>query len=87
MDQAALNELNSIKSELRSIMRELDSISDGIRYDFKNIGNEKCADCIDRVRSEYSNVLRKLENIDTSELIEGRTYSNGGSSGGGGRSF
>ncbi len=87
MDQAALNELNSIKSELRSIMRELDSISDGIRYDFKNIGNEKCADCIDRVRSEYSSVLRKLENIDTSELIEGRTFGGSGSGGGGGRSF
>lgn len=79
MDQKAVNELNSIKSELRSIIRELDSIADGVRGDFKNIGNDKCANCIDNVKNEYQNVLRKLNNINTSDL--------NGSGGGGGCSF
>lgn len=79
MDQKAVNELNSIKSELRSIIRELDSIADGVRGDFKNIGNDKCANCIDNVKNEYQNVLRTLNNINTSDL--------NGSSGGGGCSF
>lgn len=81
MDQKALNELNSIKAELRSIINELDNIADGIRGDFKNIGNDKCANCIDKVKSEYNSVLRKLNNINASD------FNDACGGGGAGRSF
>ena len=53
MKASARAELSSIKRELNSIIRELESISAGVRSDFVGIGNEKCADCIDKVISLY----------------------------------
>lgn len=67
MDASAKNELNSIIRELGSIISALDNVSNGIRRDFKNIGNDKCADCIDRVTSYYRSAKRDLSNIDTSK--------------------
>ena len=94
MDSKARNELDSIKRELNSIINELESISDGVRKDFVGIGNEKCADCIDRVVSNYYAVRRKLNNLDTSTVTDdyARTHGGAGSragkgAGGGGRSF
>ena len=71
MDAVARNELNSIKRELNSIIAELEDISYGVRRDFKNIGNDQCADCIDRVIGQYRQVKRKLDNIDTTTIKEG----------------
>ena len=70
MDLSAKNELISIKSELNLIIAELESISQGIRNDFIGIGNEKCADCIDNVLTQYYFVRRKLNNIDTSMVTD-----------------
>lgn len=70
MDSGAKNELNSIILELNSIIAELENISYGVRSNFKNIGNERCADCIDNVLSQYYTVRRKLNNIDTSTVTE-----------------
>lgn len=67
MDASAKNELNSIIRELGSIISALDNASNGIRRDFKNIGNDKCADCIDRVTSYYRNAEKSLRSIDTSK--------------------
>lgn len=82
MDAGARNELNSIKRELNSIISELESISNGIRKDFTGIGNEKCADCIDRVLNQYYYVRRKLNNLDTSTVTESYAQANGGGGGG-----
>lgn len=59
------NELNDIISELNKIIKDMESISKGVRNDFKNIGNEKCANCIDLVISNYKTVKSKLKSIDT----------------------
>ncbi len=75
MDSKATKELNDIIAELKSIIKELEDISSGIRGDFKNIGNDKCANCIDLVVENYKTVRKKLEAIDTK------------SHGGGGRRF
>ena len=78
MDSGARNELNSIIRELNSIITELEAISRGVRSDFKNIGNDKCADCIDRVLNQYYYVRRKLNNLDTSTVTESFAQSHGG---------
>jgi len=82
MDASARYELESIKSELNSIISELEEISYGVRNDFKGIGSEQCANCIDRVLQKYYKARTKLNNIDTSSVAAG--YGGGG---GGGRSF
>lgn len=79
MDSGARSELNSIIRELNSIITELEDISHGVRYDFKNIGSEKCADCIDMVLSNYYTVRRKLNNMDTSTVTESFAKAHGGS--------
>ena len=70
MTASARYELASIKSELNSIISELESISRGVRNDFVGIGNEQCANCIDRVTSQYYTVRRKLNNLDTTTVTE-----------------
>lgn len=71
MDASAKAELNSIISELNSIITELNNISDGVKNDFKNIGNNSCSQCIDRVSNQYSYVVKRLNKIDTNKLAEG----------------
>ncbi len=70
MDAKAREELRAIKNELNSIISELESISKGVRHDFEGIGNEKCADCLDKVLDKYYYVRRKLNNLDTTTLTE-----------------
>ena len=82
MDASAKNELNSIKAELNSIIRELEDISRGVRRDFAGIGNDRCADCIDRVLNQYYQVRRKLNNLDTSTVKSGFANAQGGGGGG-----
>lgn len=62
------NLLYEIIRELRSIIKELDAISNGIRTDFQGIGNEKCARVISEVNSRYNTALSKLNQIDASKL-------------------
>lgn len=70
MDSASRTELNNIRTELNSIIRELENISYGVRRDFKGIGNETCANCIDRhIRSLYS-AKHSLDNLDTNALMD-----------------
>lgn len=78
MDASARNELASIKRELNSIISELESISNGVRNDFTGIGNEKCADCINRAINQYCYVRRKLNNLDTSTVTDSFAQSHGG---------
>lgn len=78
MDANARSELASIKSELNSIIRELEAISKGVRNDFVGIGNNTCADCIDRVLNQYYAVQRKLNNLDTTTVTESFAKAHGG---------
>lgn len=81
MKANARAELESIKIELDSIIRELDDISNGIRRDFTGIGNVQCANCIDTVISQYRTVKRKLNNMDTKTVTESYAKSHGGERG------
>lgn len=88
MDQRAMQELDLIKSELKSIIAELESIEAGLRRDFVNIGTEKAADCISKVVNNYNTVKKKLDNINTEavtdEYAEAHGLTSGSGSGGGG---
>ena len=78
MDASARNELASIKRELNSVISELEEISARVRNDFVGIGNERCADCINRVLNQYYVVRRKLNNLDTSTVTDSYAQSHGG---------
>lgn len=70
MDSASRNELESIKRELNSIIGELDSISSGVRRDFRGIGNDTCANCIDRHISSLRSAKWSLDHLDTNALMD-----------------
>ena len=70
MKKQSLNELYYIKRELVSIIRELRSISTGVRNDFKGIGSDKCASCIDSVINNCSKLQKNLNNLDTNAVTE-----------------
>ena len=65
MDTATRRELDGIKEDLNAIIRELEGISSGVRSDFLNVGNDKCANSIDSVITKYRYVKTKLNNMDT----------------------
>lgn len=62
--------LNSCKRELRSIIRELTSIEEGIRTSFAGIGQDRCADCLDVVIGKYQYVLNRLEQVDANRIAD-----------------
>lgn len=81
MNANARAELSDIKRELNSIINELEAISRGARNDFIGIGNDRCADAIDKVLNQYYYVRRKLNNLDTSTVTE--SFANAHNGGGG----
>ena len=65
--------LNECKREMRSIIAELQDIEWGVRRDFSNIGQDLCANCIDKIIGKYEYVSRELNKVDQnliSALIE-----------------
>ena len=70
MNQSAQSELYSIQQELQSIIRELEEIAAGVRGDFRNIGNDRCAQSIDSVTNKYRYALTRLKTMDTSKVTE-----------------
>ena len=62
--------LGEAKSELRSIISELVAIEDGIRSEFKGIGEEYCADCVARIVRKYEVVLSLLNRVDSRRLAD-----------------
>lgn len=70
MDSNSEYELYLIKRELQNIIDELDTIANGIRYDFKGIGNEKCAAALKNARDYYTDIKIKLEKMDLSSLTD-----------------
>ncbi len=62
--------LGEARSELRSIINELRDIESGIRSDFDGIGEDYCADCIEKIAQKYDRVLNRLYRVDTNRLAE-----------------
>ena len=60
--------LSECRSELRSIISELESIESGVRRDFTGIGEQLCGDCLSGVISKYESVLRRLNNVNYNRL-------------------
>lgn len=60
--------LYEARDELSSIVNELRSIEDSIRYDFVGIGEKHCADCVGKIANRCNNMLYKLNNVDYSRL-------------------
>lgn len=71
MDVNATNKLNDIKWEVYTIIRDLGGIADGLDRDFENVGNNVCASKIRSIRDDFNEVLRNLNNINTSN-VEGQ---------------
>lgn len=71
MDTSAMYELENIKWQLDQVIKELDDIAWNVNYNFTNIGNYLCAQCIWNVAEQYRYVRRKLDNIDTSRVAQG----------------
>lgn len=72
MDSAARSELSSIKSDLKSVISQLDDIADNLRNtgSFQNIGADICANKLDEAATKYRKVLNKLNNLDTNTVTE-----------------
>jgi hypothetical protein len=49
--------------ELTGIIKELEDIADGLKRDFKNIGNIYCASAVNKVAENYRVVLKQLRSI------------------------
>ena len=62
------SQIENYRSELRSIIRELESIENGVRNDFKNVGNDKCADSIHSVIVKYRSALNTLNSVSPSHI-------------------
>ena len=62
--------LKECQNELASIIRELESIEEGVRNGFVGIGQNYCADCIDKIVSKYKGVKRTLDKVDTNKLAD-----------------
>lgn len=65
-----MKSLGECKSELRSIISELEDISAGIRRDFSGIGESHCADCLDSVIDRNEKALNRLNRVNPNRLAE-----------------
>lgn len=63
MTTSCRNKLNSIISDLDTLITELEDVEGIVRYDFSGVGNERCADSIESVKDQYDYVRRTLQNI------------------------
>lgn len=69
--------LNECKSELRSIINELEDIQWGVQHDFVGIGQDKCANCIEMVANMYKKeVLSRLDKVNYNRLASWITGDN-----------
>ena len=69
MNNNANSKLNEIKSELRSIIRELDEIAEDLPK-FKGVGAERCVESLHAERRRLQTALSRLEKIKAEDLIE-----------------
>ena len=62
--------LNDCRNELRSIINELRDIEWSVRRDFAGIGQDMCANCIDRIADKYEGVLTRLNRVNQNRLAD-----------------
>ena len=63
--------LNQCRSELRSIIREIRDIEDGIRSDFQGIGQDVCANKLESVAVWYNDgVMGQLNSVNPNLLAD-----------------
>ena len=62
--------LNECRRELRAIIAEMRDIEGGVRSNFDGIGEDLCADCIDKVASRYEYVLQRLNGVRTNVFAD-----------------
>ena len=60
--------LDACRSELRSIIRELRAIEQGVRGDFTGMGQDMCANCVSKIADHYQSVLNRLERVNQNRL-------------------
>lgn len=68
MTKKGSQELRECRAELKSIIRELETLENRIRNDFKNVGNVQCANSIHSVIEKYRSALSTLNSVDASVL-------------------
>lgn len=64
MDNNSKKELDSIRLELSSVIRELQDISNGIRKDFDGIDSCLCSNCINTVIAKCKKAQEQLKKLD-----------------------
>ena len=70
MNRNAVDKLNDIKWDINYVIRDLGSIRDGLYRDFENIGNDRCAEKINRVIDRFRQVQRELNSINSDKIDE-----------------
>ncbi|MFR5875185.1 MAG: hypothetical protein ACLUFN_01705 [Eubacterium sp.] len=68
MTKKGSTQLRECRNELKSIIRELETIESHIRNDYSNVGNVQCADSIKSVINKYRSALSTLNSVDASVL-------------------
>jgi len=63
--------LNDCRATLRSIISDMRSIEADIRSSGYGLGQDLCADCVQRVADRYeNNVLSRLNRVDSNRLAD-----------------
>ncbi len=63
--------LNECRATLRSIISDMRSIEADIRSSGYGLGQDLCADCVQRVADRYeNNVLSRLNRVDSNRLAD-----------------
>ncbi|OCA87672.1 hypothetical protein A8F94_07400 [Bacillus sp. FJAT-27225] len=60
--------LGAMKSELRSIIRELEDIASGLGHDFEGIGSEVAAAKVRQYADQCERALQSLNNVDPNNV-------------------
>jgi len=63
-------EINVIRNELNQVVNELNNIADELNRNFKGIGSENCANCLEKVADQYAYVIKKINTIDENKIAE-----------------
>ena len=63
MDAQVKNKIHTIITELNSLARELDEISQGINREFKGIGAVNCASSLQSAAGKYRQVIHELRRM------------------------
>lgn len=63
--------LNECRATLRSIISDMRDIEADIRSSGYGLGQDMCADCVQRVADRYENkVLARINRVDTNRLAD-----------------